>query len=246
VGIAQEAHCPQDSSTPSFQALAQSTVTNFQAGPLILAGHLPGDGNTGTDGNLIIQSANAVPGGVASIDIDADENISSIAGLNITVQFDPSLQVSDADVEAGPLLVSPIMQINTTTPGQVTLAVASDRTSKGPGRLARLVFHIPPTAVLGANYPIYLAKLEANDSNRLLDLGYSGGNIAVTNKVIFRLPGDVNGDGLVNTLDATLALQFDVGLAVPTPEEKVGADINTDGLVTVQDIVLILRKAIGL
>jgi hypothetical protein len=238
VGIAQETH--KDSCCGGNSGTA--VVSNFQAGDLSLAGLLPGDANSGADGNLILKDASGAPGGTATVEISVDDKVTSLAGFNLTLQFNPLLSISDADIAAGPLLISPAMQVNTTSPGRVSVAIASNQASKGPGLLARLSFHLPPDAKLGTTYPISVVKLEGNDTGKSLSLGYKGGNI----KVDFRLPGDVNGDGKVNTLDATLTLRFVVGTATPTPDQKAGADINGDGAINVQDATLILRKAVGL
>ena len=63
---------------------------------------------------------------------------------------------------------------------------------------------------------------------------------------VARLPGDVNGDGKVNLLDATLALKAAVGLLTLTPAQSAAADIDGGGKVDIRDATLILRKAVGL
>jgi hypothetical protein len=54
------------------------------------------------------------------------------------------------------------------------------------------------------------------------------------------LPGDVNGDGIVTTVDAAIALQM-----AASGECRDVADMNEDGRVTSLDALMILQKAVG-
>jgi hypothetical protein len=56
------------------------------------------------------------------------------------------------------------------------------------------------------------------------------------------VPGDANGDGVVNIFDIIRVERIIVGLAVETP----GADANQDGVVNVFDIIRIARIIVGL
>jgi len=61
------------------------------------------------------------------------------------------------------------------------------------------------------------------------------------------LKGDVNGDELVKSIDASLALRIAAKLIKePTEAQICGADMNEDGLVKSIDASLILRRAAGL
>lgn len=58
-------------------------------------------------------------------------------------------------------------------------------------------------------------------------------------------PGDVNCDGDVNPIDATLVLQFVAGLLdeLPCPQN---ADLNHDGEINAKDALIILQMSAGL
>ncbi len=59
-------------------------------------------------------------------------------------------------------------------------------------------------------------------------------------------PGDVNGDGVVNSSDARLVLQFTVELITLTPAQQEVADLSGDGAVNSSDARLILQKTVSL
>ena len=56
------------------------------------------------------------------------------------------------------------------------------------------------------------------------------------------VPGDVNGDGVVNAADANLAMRMALNLAEAVP----AADANGDGNVNAADANLIMRWALNL
>ena len=60
------------------------------------------------------------------------------------------------------------------------------------------------------------------------------------------LYGDVNGDGAVTAYDASLVLQYNVGLIDLAAEQLLAADTNGDGAVTAYDASLILQLNVGL
>ena len=60
------------------------------------------------------------------------------------------------------------------------------------------------------------------------------------------LSGDVNGDGLVDSDDATLILKFDVGLIGDNDLDLSVGDVNGDGWIDSDDATLILKYDVGL
>ncbi|MBS4020834.1 MAG: dockerin type I repeat-containing protein [Dethiobacter sp.] len=60
------------------------------------------------------------------------------------------------------------------------------------------------------------------------------------------LPGDVNGDGVVNVGDAILVLRHVVNLITLNETQLAAADVNNDGVVDIADVILILRQIAGL
>ena len=69
----------------------------------------------------------------------------------------------------------------------------------------------------------------------------------VVNYSVVSIPvGDVNGDGLVDSDDASLILKYDVGLIGEDGLNLNGADVNGDGVVDSDDASLILKYDVGL
>ncbi len=58
-----------------------------------------------------------------------------------------------------------------------------------------------------------------------------------------RIPGDVNGDGIVTTRDASVILRYIAQFEVDVPESVL--DVNADGWVTISDASAILRHCAG-
>jgi len=60
------------------------------------------------------------------------------------------------------------------------------------------------------------------------------------------LPGDVNGDGMVNSLDAAQALKFDALIIELSETALTAADVNGDGSVNSLDAAMILKYDAGI
>ena len=69
---------------------------------------------------------------------------------------------------------------------------------------------------------------------------------AVEELTIGVLLGDVNGDGAVDTTDAKLVMQLDLGLVDTSALILAAADVNGDGAVDTTDAKLIMQKDLGL
>jgi hypothetical protein len=231
-------------STYAFQLQATVGLIDREWVVNTLGGRLTVTDETVTPrGTVSLQDASGRPGEVVSVIISADAAVSIIASIALTLRFDPSLVISQADIKAGPLLAGPLMAANTNTPGQVTLGLVSSQNSKGPGEIARLNFRIPQSARVGDAYPITIASGEVVDAEgRTINVSFQGATVKVTG----RRKGDVNGDGVVNVADAVLALRFAVLLAEPSADQLSAADLNGDGRVTIPEVSTILRAALGL
>ena len=71
------------------------------------------------------------------------------------------------------------------------------------------------------------------------------GPAATDTPVPAKVCGDVNMDGVANSVDASLVLQLKAGLISSLPNESSG-DVNNDGAITSVDAALILQFTAGL
>ena len=60
------------------------------------------------------------------------------------------------------------------------------------------------------------------------------------------LMGDVNGDGAINTRDAKLIMQLELGLIDAANLNVAALDVNGDGAVNTRDAKLIMQLELGL
>lgn len=120
------------------------------------------------------------------------------------------------------------------------------------GTLLKLVFALPENSSIDDEYRICISGQKLTDENEIMiEFITLDGSILVVD----RLPGDVNGDGIVDLLDATLIAKYNVS------DDKNGfeleymniykkfdinfGDVSLDGLKDGTDIVKILRYIVG-
>lgn len=88
----------------------------------------------------------------------------------------------------------------------------------------------------------YAPRIFAYAGTKTLDMVKAAGYLV---SVCYN-PADVDGNGVVNVVDARLALRIAVKLDLPTDLAFCAADVDGDGYVTVSDARTILRLAVGL
>ncbi|MFQ6114627.1 MAG: S8 family serine peptidase, partial [bacterium] len=57
--------------------------------------------------------------------------------------------------------------------------------------------------------------------------------------------GDINGDGIIDIIDALMVVDFILSLRTPFPEQLWAADCNDDGAINVLDVVCIVLIILG-
>ncbi|MBC8229936.1 T9SS type A sorting domain-containing protein [bacterium] len=94
------------------------------------------------------------------------------------------------------------------------------------------------------NFLIILQKdVEPGD---IIEFDFSlDGTLTKTTEIIYT-PGDVSGNGEVTAYDASLVLQYVVGLTDLSVEQQLAADVTDDDTITALDAALILQYTVGL
>jgi len=74
----------------------------------------------------------------------------------------------------------------------------------------------------------------------------AGCEVTVLSTTGGRLPGDINGDNLVDVQDVVIVTRHVLNYASLSEKQMQIADVNNDGIVDVQDVALIMQFALGL
>lgn len=115
------------------------------------------------------------------------------------------------------------------------------------GAVLKLVFHVKESTSKGSQTNLTLDDAKV-DENRQLEVSTSSGKLYVRDPVRY---GDVDGDGDVDLEDASIVLQYVVGLKT-LPDLKLPSftlkivDVSRNGEITSYDAALILQYAAGL
>ena len=203
---------------------------------------------------VIVSSAYALPDSTVTVFVQLLNNSDAlgITSVSFGVKFDERLTL--VDWRQGDLLGNAVY--NFTVLNDVTYFTAGSADGKpevNNGNLVKLIFKTPEHAAIGDVFKIYVTDSRSTskftDGNgSSTDIICFGGEVTVTD----RLPGDVNGDGLVDIWDAVLISTWcnnvggvsDEQLAAAGFDEAYG-DVNFDGVVNTEDMVRILRYLVG-
>ncbi len=174
---------------------------------------------------------------IARVNIDGVENFDA---ANYDVVFDDTVLRLD-DVTAGEIdgTAIPVDIWNLEDGGSCTIVqnVPGLAGVTGSGTLAELHFHVIGAEGDSSDIGLQNGFLGDNGANEI-EATWTGDSVHVSSI----LPGDANGDGVVNSLDITKVERIIVGLDAETP----GADANGDGVVNSLDITKVERIIVGL
>lgn len=135
-------------------------------------------------------------------------------------------------------------EIETATSPFTIVCDGMDAPATADGNIITLSFLVSEDAAANAKLPVSVSYLEGDvvDADfEDLELNIENGNISV----IDYIPGDVNGDGRINTVDITWIRRYRMGGYDLGYFNAAAADVNDDGRINTVDITLIRRYRMG-
>lgn len=131
---------------------------------------------------------------------------------------------------------------------QVALATADNGVITGPGPFLQIPVTVPPGTAPGTVYSLVLSDLAfAGADGHSITVLEENGSLTVRGAA---LAGDLNGNGRIEVLDATMAMRIAVGFIAPDLHQLQVGDVMPSGApngkIDILDAIRILRKAVGL
>ena len=189
------------------------------------------------------------------IDLHANTGITA---ANFSVNFDPSLTLLSyrlGEILNGRDTIDAFKEYNDHI--NVTL-VQSGTDTKSDGTVLTLTFGLPANPALSSKYVVEVTNKDNEDKftdkngNKTDFIAYAGGIIIVSH-----LPGDINGDNVVNLVDAVILSNY-IALDASDRQAFIDhmtelndkfdisyGDVNLDGGINISDAVQILRYTTG-
>lgn len=181
--------------------------------------------------NLLVGSSNGASGSSVTLPVSLDNNDEISAG-QFDITWDNNLFTLN---NFSTSTASAVTVTGNITPGKLRIVFADfSGNTVSDGVLLNMTFNIPSTTVDGS-YNVAMSNIQlANNSGNLLSpSNVSSGLITVTSLI----PGDANGDGIINIQDVVAI----INMILNTSADTLGADINGDGIVNIQDVVAVIN-----
>ena len=157
----------------------------------------------------------------------------NVSNLNIVITYDTKIIKPAAKVIAGNLMAGTIFLANTDKAGVIQIAFAANHPIIASGKLALINFRVIGKA--GQNSPLAIKITTVNDINgNTPTLTSVSGAVQITQKGKL---GDINGNGVIDTDDAMMALKMSVGLV----KENLILDVDKSNSVTSNDARMLLE-----
>ena len=228
--------------TKKIVALALAVILFVSCLPLtIFAAENSGEDSDITASIIYIESTHARPGEYVDININIMNN-PGIAGAKFSLSFDEHLTLVSVSEDDGVF-----KELEYTVPENLTGTIlftwdSLDEIASEDGTILTLKFKVaentPTDEYLDIDIShndgdIYDTELES------LTVVTAGGRLLV----IDYIPGDVNGDGVLNGKDVTLIRRYNAGLT--NDLNLAAADVNDDGVINGKDVTSVRRKNAG-
>jgi hypothetical protein len=215
---------PSGINGPVFVIVAVDTAG--QTAPSVAAGPVP----------FQIQSGPLVASGPILAEWQSMQPTSGPVGTPVTVTVGLKPGIPRADLLQAAVTM-PNAQGNATQGDGITFEAFGD-----PATTVAYHFKMPADAATG---PMVAGMKVQGLDVPLLSFGPINFTVEGSSRTTL-LPGDLNADGKITVLDATMALRIAVGLSDPTQDQIRVGDFQGDGKIGVTDATLILRAVVGL
>ena len=189
---------------------------------------------------ITVEGGSAASGGAATVTLKLANN-SGLAGMRLSIAYDPALTLTGV-VKGNALNGLELTQPGDFTKNPVKVLWDGQDVDSTNGTLLTLTFTVAEGTKVGS-YPVtvsYKPNDVFNGSMANVALTVVNGSVAVQ----AALPGDVNGDGVVNGKDVTVFRRFLAGGYDVTIDEAAG-DVNGDGIANGKDITILRRYLAG-
>jgi len=160
----------------------------------------------------------------------------NVANLNVEVTYNPAVVKPSSTVIAGNLLGGALFQANSGQPGVIKIGFAGKQGVQTNGTLAQIPFQV--IGQPGQQSPLIVRITTVNDST-----GKRPPVLAVNGSIRVLpagVPGDINGNGIVDAGDALAALKMSVDLM----KEDLILNVDKQNGVTSNDARLLLKMAV--
>ncbi len=204
-------------------------------GRSIIGSGIP-SGTTSSDKTILFTESRSMPPN-ETVEIPIQMvNARDIRNMDLIVRYNPSV-LSAVSAVTGSFTSDSLFESNILD-GEVRIAFVDTDGFSGNGSVAVITFNVTGDP---GDYTTITLEASANDVNdNTVDIEIINGVFTVEDpNSMDLLKGDCNGDGMISSIDALLALEMYVGKI----EENLIGDMNNDGKVTSLDAAKILEEA---
>lgn len=191
---------------------------------------------------LTIDSPYAAAGQTVDVNVMIKDNV-GIFGAILTFEFPSELTLQSVTQGQAFENLDVSLPDSLTSPYTI-FCDGIDTPATADGTIITFSFLVSENAEANAKLPVMVSYLEGDvvDSEfKDLELNIENGNVTV----IDYIPGDVNGDGRVNTVDVTWIRRYRMGGYDLGAFNEAAADVNDDGRINTIDVTLIRRYRMG-
>ena len=198
--------------------------------------------HVGGEPTVKIDNVSSQPGETTTATITA-YNVADFSNYGITVRFDPEV-VEITNAVLNPSMIAVSFE-NNVTGGYarlytLNLGLPFDFFPNRGGNVTLATFELLAVGDSGTESPLDIEIRKMIHTNNSVFSATSIDGIFTINTAT-TLTGDVNGDGILSSVDALMALQMSAGNIA----EDLAADVSGDGSVTSLDALMILQASVG-